>query len=65
MEGADSVITTAAGATNLRRFVLTSILTCDQTPGVPHCWHKKLTEDRLEERGVLFVALLPVHSWTR
>jgi hypothetical protein len=26
----------------VRRFVLTSILTCDQTPQVPHFWHKKL-----------------------
>lgn len=84
MEGADSVITTAAGytrhrkgdtpqtdtignsnlaeaasRTHLRRFVLTSILTCDQTPDVPHFWHKKLAEDRLEELGVPFVALRP------
>lgn len=67
MDGADSVITTAAGytrhskgdtpqidtignsnlaeaasRTGIRRFVLTSILTCDQTPDVPHFWHKKL-----------------------
>jgi uncharacterized protein YbjT (DUF2867 family) len=84
MEGADSVITTAAGYTRhskgdtaeidttgnrnladaasragVRRFVLTSILTCDQTPQVPHFWHKKLTEDRLEELGVPFVSLRP------
>ncbi|WP_457962285.1 SDR family oxidoreductase [Arthrobacter sp. D1-29] len=49
----------AAAASKVRRFVLTSILTCDQTPGVPHFWHKKLTEDRLENRGVPFVALRP------
>ena len=49
----------AASATGVRRFVLTSILTCDQTPGVPHFWHKKLTEDRLESLGVPFVALRP------
>lgn len=84
MDGADSVITTAAGytrhskgdtpqidttgnsnlaeaasRTRVRRFVLTSILTCDQTPDVPHFWHKKLAEDRLEELGVPFVALRP------
>jgi uncharacterized protein YbjT (DUF2867 family) len=84
MDGADAVITTAAGytrhskgdtakidttgnrnlvdaasQTGVRRFVLTSILTCDQTPQVPHFWHKKLAEDRLEERGVPFVSLRP------
>jgi uncharacterized protein YbjT (DUF2867 family) len=84
MEGADSVVTTAAGytrhskgdtvlidtigntnlaeaasRTRIRRFVLTSILTCDQTPDVPHFWHKKLAEDRLEELGVPFTALRP------
>jgi uncharacterized protein YbjT (DUF2867 family) len=84
MEGAEAVVSTAAGYTRhskgdtdeidiagnrnlaeaaskagIRRFVLTSILTCDQTPGVPHFWHKKLAEDRLEELGVPFVALRP------
>ncbi|GAA3314597.1 SDR family oxidoreductase [Arthrobacter ramosus] len=49
----------AASRAGVRRFVLTSILTCDQTPDVPHFWHKKLTEDRLEELGVPFVALRP------
>jgi len=49
----------AASRTGVRRFVLTSILTCDQTPQVPHSWHKKLAEDRLEERGVPFVSLRP------
>ena len=49
----------AAHAAGARRFVLTSILTCDQTPDVPHFWHKKLAEDRLEELGVPFVALRP------
>jgi uncharacterized protein YbjT (DUF2867 family) len=82
MDGADAVISTAAGYTRhskgdtdkidtignrnladaasrsgVRRFVLTSILTCDQTPQVPHFWHKKLAEDRLEELGVPFVSL--------
>jgi uncharacterized protein YbjT (DUF2867 family) len=89
MEGADAVISTAAGYTRhskgdtdeidrignrnladaasqagVRRFVLTSILTCDQTPQVPHFWHKKLAEDRLEELGVPFVSLRPVPSST-
>lgn len=84
MDGADAVISTAAGYTRhskgdtseidtrgnrnlaeaasragIRRFVLTSILTCDQTPQVPHFWHKKLAEDRLAELGVPFVALRP------
>jgi uncharacterized protein YbjT (DUF2867 family) len=49
----------AARRTGIRRFVLTSILTCDQTPQVPHFWHKKLAEDRLEELGVPFVSLRP------
>lgn len=84
MDGADAVITSAAGYTRhskgdtaaiditgnanlaeaaaqagIRRFVLTSILTCDQTPGVPHFWHKRLAEDRLEDLQVPFVALRP------
>jgi uncharacterized protein YbjT (DUF2867 family) len=49
----------AAQRAGVRRFVLTSILTCDQTPQVPHFWHKKLAEDRLAELGVPFVALRP------
>jgi uncharacterized protein YbjT (DUF2867 family) len=49
----------AAALAGVRRFVLTSILTCDQTPDVPHFWHKKLAEDRLAEQGVPFVALRP------
>src|SRR3954468_7405797 len=49
----------AASTTGVPRFVLTSILTSDQTPGVPHFWHKKLAEDKLEELGVPFVALRP------
>ncbi len=83
MDGADAVITTAAGytgsnknateidtvgnanlaaaahTTGVRRFVLTSILTSDRTPDVPHFWHKKLAEDELERLGVAFVALRP------
>ena len=49
----------AAATVGVRRFVLTSILTCDQTPQIPHFWHKKLAEDRLEQLGVPFVALRP------
>jgi uncharacterized protein YbjT (DUF2867 family) len=49
----------AASQAGIRRFVFTSIVTCDQTPQVPHFWHKKLAEDRLEELGVPFVSLRP------
>jgi uncharacterized protein YbjT (DUF2867 family) len=49
----------AAHEAGVRRFVLTSILTCDRTPDVSHFWHKKLAEDKLEELGVPFVALRP------
>src|SRR5918992_1358026 len=49
----------AAHRVGIRRFVLTSILTCDQTPGVPHFWHKKVAEDKLEQLGVPFIALRP------
>jgi uncharacterized protein YbjT (DUF2867 family) len=48
-----------AAKAGVRRFVLTSILTCDQTPEIPHFWAKKLAEDALAERGVPFVALRP------
>lgn len=49
----------AAAEAGVRRFVFTSILTCDQTPNVPHFWAKKVMEDRLAERGVPFVSLRP------
>jgi uncharacterized protein YbjT (DUF2867 family) len=49
----------AAQAAGVRRFVFTSILTCDQTPDVPHFWHKALTERYLAEIGVPYVALRP------
>lgn len=55
----NSNLAEAAHRGGVRRFVLTSILTCDQTPDVPHFWHKKLMEDRLEQLGVPFVALRP------
>lgn len=49
----------AASEVGVRRFVLTSILTSDQTPNIPHFWHKKLAEEELERLGVPFVALRP------
>ncbi|WP_069760093.1 SDR family oxidoreductase [Streptomyces sp. LUP47B] len=49
----------AAHRSGIRRFVLTSILTSDRTPHVPHFWHKKLAEDKLVQLGVPFVALRP------
>lgn len=49
----------AASRVGIRRFVLTSILTSDQTPDVAHFWHKKLAEDYLAERDVPFVSLRP------
>ena len=49
----------AARQTGIKRFVLTSILTADQTPNVPHFWDKKLAEDYLQQQGVPFVALRP------
>ncbi|XAS70140.1 SDR family oxidoreductase [Micrococcaceae bacterium Sec5.1] len=55
----NSNLAEAARRTNIRRFVLTSILTSDQTPNVPHFWHKKVAEDRLEQLGVPFIALRP------
>ncbi len=52
-------LATAANLAGVPRFVLISILTSDQTPQVPHFWHKKLAEDKFEELGVPFVALRP------
>jgi uncharacterized protein YbjT (DUF2867 family) len=49
----------AAADAGVRRFVFTSILTCEQTPQVPHFWAKKIMEDHLAERNVPFVALRP------
>src|SRR6266567_1549695 len=46
----------AAKKTGIRRFVFTSILTCDQARDVPHFWQKKLIEDYLEASGTPFVA---------
>ena len=41
------------------RFVLLSILACDQAPDVPHFWAKKETEDYLAQQNVPFVSLRP------
>lgn len=49
----------AAQKAGVPRFVLLSILTCDQARDVPHFWAKKLAEDRLQELGMPFVALRP------
>ncbi len=49
----------AAKKAGVPRFVFLSILACDQAPGVPHFWAKKVTEDYLEEQGVPFVVLRP------
>src|SRR5437016_12872666 len=49
----------AAKKTGIRRFVFTSILTCDQARDVPHFWQKKIIEDYLESSGTPFVALRP------
>lgn len=49
----------AAAEVGVPRFVLTSILTADQTPDVSHFWHKKLVEDHLIARGVPYVSLRP------
>ena len=49
----------AAKKMGIRRFVFTSILTCDQARDVPHFWQKKLIEDYLEQSDIPFVALRP------
>jgi len=49
----------AARKAHVPRFVLLSILACDQAPDVPHFWAKKETEDYLAKQGVPFVSLRP------
>ncbi len=49
----------AAKRAQVPRFVLLSILACDQAPDVPHFWAKKETEDYLAQQGVPFVSLRP------
>ncbi|MBT2588279.1 SDR family oxidoreductase [Arthrobacter sp. ISL-95] len=55
----NSNLAVAAKQAGVPRFVLISIVTCDQTPQIPHFWNKKLAEDAFEELGVPFVALRP------
>lgn len=55
----NSNLAVAAKSAGVPRFVLTSIVTSDQTPQIPHFWNKKLAEDKLQELGVPFVALRP------
>ncbi len=55
----NSNLAVAAKHAGVPRFVLISIVTCDQTPQIPHFWNKKLAEDAFEELGVPFVALRP------
>ena len=66
--GGDSLRTDREGNQNLvdaakqarvPRFVLLSILACDQAPSVPHFWAKKETEDYLTQQEVPFVSLRP------
>jgi uncharacterized protein YbjT (DUF2867 family) len=52
-------LATAANLAGVPRFVLISILTCDQALQVPHFRNKKLAEDKFEELGVPFIALRP------
>jgi uncharacterized protein YbjT (DUF2867 family) len=49
----------AALSARIGRVVFCSVLTCDRAQEVPHFWHKKLSEDYFEQRGVPFVALRP------
>ena len=55
----NSNLAVAAKHAGVPRFVLISIVTCDETPQIPHFWNKKLAEDAFEELGVPFVALRP------
>ncbi len=49
----------AAKHAKVPRFVLLSILACDQAPDVPHFWAKKEAEDYLAKQAVPFVSLRP------
>lgn len=49
----------AAKHARVSRFVLLSILACDQARDVPHFWAKKETEDYLTQQGVPYVSLRP------
>ena len=49
----------AAKEAHVPKFVLLSILACDQAPDVPHFWAKKETEDYLAKQGVPYASLRP------
>ena len=49
----------AVKAANISRFVLLSILECDNAPDVPHFYHKHLVEKYLKEIGQPYIALRP------
>ena len=49
----------AAARAGVRRFVLTSILRCDEARDVPHFWNKVLAEQDLAARSVPYVSLRP------
>lgn len=49
----------AACVAKIKRYVLCSVLTCDEAQSVPHFWNKKLAEDALVQAGVPFIALRP------
>lgn len=49
----------AAARAGVRRFVLTSILRCDEALDVPHFWNKAVTEQDLAARSVPYVSLRP------
>ncbi len=52
-------LASAAKRAGLPRYVLCSILACDQAESVPHFWAKAQAEVALREAGVPFVALRP------
>lgn len=49
----------AARDAHIKRYILCSVLTCDQAQNVPHFWNKKMAEDALQQAGVPFIALRP------
>jgi uncharacterized protein YbjT (DUF2867 family) len=57
-EGNRNLVDAAKNA-GVPRFVLLSILACNEARKVPHFWAKKETEDYLEKAGIPFVALRP------
>lgn len=57
-EGQQNLID-AARDSGVRRFVFTSVLTCDRAPEVPHFRDKHEVEQRLARSGLDYVALRP------